>query len=190
MTAARASQVVAEILRSSAAPSARASQVAAEVIRKQTTTPDLLVDQVVVEILRLDLSSGEINAQVDQVVAEVIRSERTLSASFPLNASIDADLVPGISFSATFDASLNTEGSLELGTEFAAVNLPVNVAMDAALMAESVLSCDMSFTLSSNASLEKGIELSMSSSSMISTTMRAALRVHPPESSSGFFLLF
>ena len=190
MTAARVSQSVAEVLRQNAAPAAQAVQVTAEVLRQQVTPPNIHVDQVVAEVLRVDLSSGEVNAQVDQVVAEVIRSERTLSASFPVSVTIDADLVPGIGLGATFTVSLATEGTLELGTELAAVELPVSVTMDAALMAESVLSCDMGISVTQDANLEEGVELSMSSSSSISVTLRAALRVHPPESSSGFFLLF
>lgn len=191
MTDVRSSQVVTEVLRrDTTPPNARSSQVVVEVLRKQVTPPNIEADQVVIEILRLDNTPLDSDGQVSQVAVEILTSERTLSASLPIALTLDADLVPGISFGATFNASLNTEGALELGTELAAVDLPVSVTMDAALMAESVLSCDMGITLTQDASLEKGIELVMSSSNTISVTQRAALRVHPPESSSGFFLLF
>lgn len=188
MTVARASQVLVEVLRQNTAVNARASQAMVEVVRKEVAPPDIRVSQVVVEVI--NSLSSDVNAQVDQVVAEVIRAERTLSASFPVELTLDADLVPGISFGATLAVSLTTEGAIELGTELAAVDLPVSVTMDAALMAEPVLSCDMGVTLTQDAGLEKGIELVMNSSGTISVTQRAALRVHPPESSSGFFLLF
>lgn len=190
MTAAITSQVVAEVLRSSTEVNAKADQVAISVIRKTVTPPDIELDQVVIEVIRTDLTSAEVNAQVDQIVAEIIRAERTLSASLPIGATVEGDLVQGVSFNATFDISLIAEVALELGAELAAVDIPLSVTMDAALEAEAVLSSEMGIAITQDAMLEKGVELTLTSSSDLTLTMRAALRVHPPESSSAFFLLF
>lgn len=207
MTVARVSQVTLAVLsKNETNPAIRVSQADAEILSKNQTNPAIKVSQINAEVLSRNnifikavvsqitaevlSKSANPTAYVSQVVAEVIHAERTLLASFTDGVSIDAGLVLGTQFSATNDIPLTITGSLGLGGEFAPSTLPISVSMTASLEATSLFSAINTVAVTLTAALEEGIELNLSSASLIKTTVRAALTVHPEQNTSRFFLLF
>lgn len=182
MTVARASQVVAEVLRTNTAVAARGSQVVAEVVRANTAAK-AQASQVTVEVLRVKLPA----ALASQVVVELLTAERTLSASFSSGLSMQADLVPGSAISATGNIALSSSARLELGAEFSSAAMPVAVTGSAALQAEARLGASLNVSVNEGAQLREGVEFNAFCT--IPVILRAGLKVYP-EPVTGFFLLF
>ncbi|SFL93611.1 hypothetical protein [Nitrosomonas communis] len=219
MTAARSSQVVAEILRNNTAVKAHASQAAAAVLRKNTSV-NIQASHAIAGVLRQNTA---VKAQAHQLIASILRKEVT-----PPNIQVSQLTAE------TLRPSIITAQVSQVVTEVISAErtlkaiLPLSVTLQADLVSGLVLGSIFTASLDTEARLELGTELAFTQFSTsievqaalqfqsrlsaifpthtatqaslqqgselmvtlpITLKQRAGLKVYP-ESVTGFFLLF